>query len=149
MPIVWREQMSVGNDLIDQDHRYLVCLINSIELAMRHQEDSDALLSFVGELVHYTHFHFEREERIQKKMLYPQAGTHREVHQEILAHIGELQADVREYHEHVRDGTLVEGERELVIQRVMLLLREWVLDHVLKHDKRMEPYLRKLPANFE
>ena len=149
MPIIWRDQMSVGNDLIDQDHRYLFCLINSIELAMRHENDTDALLVFVGQLVKYTRFHFEREESIQKKALYPQLGSHHDVHQEILNHIGELEQDVREYHEHCRAGTLVDGEREMITQRVMLLLREWVLDHVLKDDKRMEPYLRKLPANFE
>ena len=149
MPIIWRNQMSVGNDLIDQDHRYLFCLINSIELAMRHEDDTDALLVFVGQLVKYTQFHFEREESIQKKALYPQSGSHHDVHQEILGHIGELERDVREYHEHSRAGALVDGEREMITQRVMLLLREWVLDHVLKDDKRMEPYLRKLPANFE
>lgn len=149
MPIIWREQMSVGNDLIDQDHRYLFCLINSIELALRHDEDTDALVVFMGQLTQYTHTHFQREETIQKNMLYPQSQSHREVHQEILVHIGELESDIREYHAHKKAGSLVDGERDMVIQRVMMLLREWVLDHVLKHDKRMEPYLRKLPPNFQ
>jgi hemerythrin len=149
MPIIWREQMSVGNDLIDQDHRYLFCLINSIELALKHEEDVDAMLVFVQQLVAYTHFHFQREESIQKKALYPQSGSHQDIHRKILEHIGELEQDIREFHQHCKDGSLVDGEREMITQRIMMLLREWVLDHVLKDDKRMEPYLRKLPPNFE
>ena len=39
--IVWREQkMSVGNTMIDADHRYLMCLINTVELALRSRHES-------------------------------------------------------------------------------------------------------------
>ena len=148
MPIVWRDQMSVGNELIDQDHRYLLCLVNSIELAIRHGEDSDALLAFVRQLVQYTHFHFEREEGIQKRALYPQAASHHVTHQEILGHLRQIEQNVADLHQHATGNSLVDGEHEIVTGEVMQLLREWILDHVLKDDKRMEPYLRKLPPNF-
>lgn len=148
MPIVWRDLMSVGNDLIDQDHRYLICLVNSIELAAKHDEDTEALVSFVQQLVQYTHFHFEREESIQKHALYPQAAAHHHIHQEILLHLKQIELDATELNQHVKDMTLVDGEREIVVGEIMQLLRVWVLDHVLKEDKRMEPYLRKLPSNF-
>lgn len=149
MPLVWRDQMSVGNDLIDQDHRYLICLVNSIELVLKHGDDAEALSAFVQQLVSYTQFHFRREEMIQKKMLYPQLGAHANTHNEILTHVQKLQQDVLEHHQHVKDSVWVENEREMITQRVMNLLREWVLNHLLVEDKRMEPYLRKLPANFE
>ncbi len=144
MPIIWRDQMSVGNDLIDQDHRYLLCLVNSVELAIRHSEDSEDLLSFVAQLVQYTHFHFEREERIQKTVLYPQASSHHDTHQEILAHLRQIELDVSELNQHALGNKLVVGEWEMVTGAVVQLLREWILEHVLKDDKRMEPYLRKL-----
>jgi hemerythrin len=149
MPIIWRAQMSVGNDLIDQDHRYLFCLVNSIELALKLDEDTEALLTLVRQLADYSRFHFQREETIQRKVSYPQLAHHAQVHQTLLENIGQLEKDVREYHEHASAGTLVDGERDLVTQSVMQLLRAWILDHVLKEDKRMENYLRKMPPNFE
>ncbi len=149
MPIVWRDQISVGNDLVDQDHRYLMCLINSIELALRQDDGTEPLVLFVKQLVDYTRFHFVREENIQKKAKYPNYAEHLKVHQEILVQIGQLEQDVLEYHQHAKEGSLVDGEREMITQNTMQLLREWVLDHVLKDDKRMEPFLRKLPPNFE
>jgi hemerythrin len=60
-----------------------------------------------------------------------------------------MEQDVLEYHQHVRDGVWVADEQETITQLVMQLLRPWVLDHVLKEDKRMEHDLRKMPANFE
>ena len=44
MPVVWRDEMSVGNDHIDRDHRYLLCLFNSIELALSHENKDELLL---------------------------------------------------------------------------------------------------------
>ena len=42
--IVWREQkMSVGNTMIDADHRYLMCLINTVELALRSESYRDVI----------------------------------------------------------------------------------------------------------
>ena len=67
MPIMWRDQISVGNDAIDQDHKYLICLINSVELALSHEDTVKHLPIFIGQLVEYTKEHFIREEEIQKK----------------------------------------------------------------------------------
>ena len=89
MPIVWREQISVGNNVIDQDHKYLICLINSVELALKHEDTMEYLPTFVQQLVAYTRDHFTREEAIQKKALYPLIKEHKREHEEILAQIRE------------------------------------------------------------
>lgn len=34
MSIIWRPQMSVGNEIIDTEHRYLLCLVNTLELSL-------------------------------------------------------------------------------------------------------------------
>ncbi len=47
MPIVWRNEMSIGNDLIDQDHKYLLCIFNSIELACRMKKKMNLYPSFL------------------------------------------------------------------------------------------------------
>ena len=35
MPIFWRPQFRIGQDDIDADHRYLILLINTVELVLR------------------------------------------------------------------------------------------------------------------
>lgn len=38
MPIFWRPQLKIGHEEIDADHRYLVLLINTVELVLRFPE---------------------------------------------------------------------------------------------------------------
>ena len=39
MPIFWRPQFRIGHDDIDADHRYLILLINTVELVLRFPDD--------------------------------------------------------------------------------------------------------------
>lgn len=41
MPLEWREQLSVGNDLIDSDHKYLIEIINQAENGLKRKRLSE------------------------------------------------------------------------------------------------------------
>ena len=41
MPIVWRKAMSVGNDLIDHDHHFMVNFLNTIELLLQKPDQKE------------------------------------------------------------------------------------------------------------
>lgn len=90
--IVWREKMSVGHAVIDADHRYLLCLVSSVELAMRTNEPLDELLD---QLIDYAQFHFKREEHIQLDVRYPNAERHRHEHRQLAAQLSETVAKLR------------------------------------------------------
>ena len=134
MPIVWRDQMSVGNEHIDQDHKYLICLFNSIELALSNEKKDELLPMFFDQLLEYTKVHFDREERIQLKMQYPGHYEHKQKHQEIVQSLMEVNAELQlgvEYRDDLLD-----------------LIRTWVVDHLIVTDQALKPYLKKLPKDF-
>ena len=136
MPILWRNEMSVENDLIDQDHRYLLCLFNSIELILSDKGLSDHLPFYFDQLLEYTQFHFDREEKIQIKSNYPGAYEHKLKHKEIIQRLEEVTEAIRNGDSGVKDN-LVE------------LVREWVIDHVVQADKEMTSHLRQFPRNYQ
>jgi len=148
VPIVWREQISVGNDIIDQDHKYLICLINSVELALKQEDTLEYLPVYIRQLVAYTKEHFTREEGIQKKALYPLAREHKRAHAEILSKLGDLEKLVKAYIDKKQKDLLGLDEEAELNQKIMELARFWILEHLLKEDKRMEYYLRKLPRSL-
>ena len=148
MAIVWREQMSVGNDVIDLDHKYLICLMNSVELALKHEDTLELLPVFTHQLVSYTEEHFAREEDIQKKAQYPLAAEHKREHSELIAKLGNLTYIVDDFTDKKSKGELDLKEEEEMNQKILELARQWILEHVIREDKRMEYYLRKLPRNF-
>jgi len=148
VPIMWRDQMSVGNDAIDQDHKYLICLINSVELALSHEDTVEHLPIFIGQLVDYTEEHFIREEEIQKKARYMDINEHRREHEDILVKLMDLKQLVATYIENKKQSRLGKEEESVMSEKIISLARHWVLDHVLKTDKSMEHYLRKFPPTF-
>lgn len=130
--ILWRDQMSVGNTLIDQDHRYLVCLINSIELALRSHVPLNELESLLGSLSEYADIHFAREEEIMQAMKYPQLVEHKNHH--LL-----LKMDFRRLEAEISDAYRGEQLAESTARHITELLRNWLLNHVIKEDMLMKP----------
>ena len=65
MGLQWRDQLSVGNDLIDGDHKYLIDIINKVEVSMKANNRAE-LMALLDELGHYGKTHFEREELVAK-----------------------------------------------------------------------------------
>jgi len=38
MALVWRDQLSVGNNVIDSDHKHLIEIINKVEQSLQEKE---------------------------------------------------------------------------------------------------------------
>lgn len=136
MPILWRDEMSVGNDLIDQDHRYLLCLFNSVELILSSNELQDQLPFYFDQLLDYTKFHFDREEKIQLKSDYSGYYEHKKKHVEIVQRLEELNEELKS------------GKTDLE-KDLLALVREWIVDHLIKVDKDLAPHLRQFPSNYQ
>ena len=163
--------MSVGNMYIDDQHRYLLCLMNTIELALRDSTNKDILKDSIEQLIDYTKYHFDYEERLQAKIKLPKMMEHKMKHQKIMADIDSIKAQLdalmgteEKFDEAVEDAAgkeisdnelnaLLEDDlgsdsKELDLNQLTALVRHWVIDHVLGEDMKMKPYLSKLPKNF-
>ena len=136
MPIFWREEMGVGHDLVDSDHRYLICLINTVELSMVSKDDNETIRMAIDQLEDYTRMHFTREEFLQERIRFPQRQAHRIRHRELIdtlrafkTKIPSLAFDSDHYHQ--------------TVEKLAGFLRNWLLDHVIKEDLLMKPHIQK------
>ena len=130
MPIEWRDGMAIGFKAIDDDHRQLIATINEFEGC---PDFSHAEIA-AKKLFKYTHEHFQREESLQALMRYPLADAHHEAHEVILNNL----KDLIRTHFMAKSG---ERDERAAIDRLTALMREWIVEHVLKTDIRMKPYL--------
>jgi len=140
MPVMWRNQMSVGNDRIDQDHRYLLCLINTIEFALSTGEHSDILVTALDQLDYYTKDHFSREERLMIKISYPKYPDQKQAHELLISQLSEIRQKILT----VQENPDMRG----IIPDITELLRNWLLDHVLKDDMLMKPFFEKYSFDY-
>lgn len=76
--------MSVGNDEIDNDHKYLIRLINTIEAAVNCCVCVEVLKSSGGQLMSYTKDHFEREQKLQVNIHFQFRDAHKQEHEKLI-----------------------------------------------------------------
>ncbi len=140
MTILWRSQLNTGNQTIDAEHRFLVCLINTVELAIRTGEGAEVIGDAVAQLSNYTRDHFDHEERIMVALKYPRYEQHRAAHAALKARLQELSREVA-----ACAGKELPKES---IDKLMALLRAWLIDHIIKEDSLMKPMLAKQDPRF-
>lgn len=140
MPIFWRPQLRIGNEDIDSDHRYLILLINTVELVLRFPENPKHVEAALEELHRYAETHFEREERIQIAWGYRHLDDHKNEHRRLMEALEALMAKVKQT---LADPTAGPEAIEAQSQDITGFLRKWLVDHVLKSDMQMCDLFKK------
>jgi hemerythrin len=137
MTLIWSEQLSVGNAVIDFEHRNLIGMINSVEHALR-SGDEHALLHAFKLLTDYVRLHFMNEEKIAQAAEFPvehHQQTHRYLEKELQYIREELEA---------KSGMWSEG----AVDHFTRMLGNWMMDHVSGEDRLLKPALQARPYDF-
>ena len=136
MPLLWRSQFSVGNDLIDSDHQYLLEIINKAEVSLQ-AVNAIELSRLLDELSKYASSHFEREELLARAVGYPKAD------QLNLSH-NLLTDQMTKFRDELGDTWTQAG-----VKAFTTFLRDWLINHVIKEDMLMKPWLIKHSPRFD
>lgn len=138
MTVVWREQLRVGNDIIDDDHRHLIDIINRIGTGLK-SGDPASIHTDLQHLHDYSLQHFEREEGIAFAVGYERASRLQHAHLELMERLATIRC------------AFVNTERAWSSQlgrEFHDFLRNWLIDHVIKEDMLMKTDLQKYPPGF-
>jgi len=126
--ILWTQNMSVGIDAIDHDHRVLLALVNQIS-SPENRGDQTAVEFVLDELLGYTALHFSREEALLEQAGYPDLENHRRIHRAMIEEVREMQC------------------RQMVAFTPRLgddlhrFLGNWLTSHILGEDQCYVPYM--------
>jgi hemerythrin-like metal-binding protein len=124
--------MAIDGAVIDTDHRHLVDIVNSFA---RHRSQGRAVteaMDCLRSLKFYAETHFAREERLQRLVNYPQHAEQRREHQQMTKAVDEMIWKV--------ERALDNDDVARVADELALLLRRWLLNHIIVHDLGMKPY---------
>lgn len=138
MSIAWRDAMSVGEEMVDSDHKHLLDLINAFEIAIAGKIDHKKVARVLLGLVEYTGEHFAREEELQLAIRYPYHESHRRAHRDVLRKLSDI---VGEYTK-ATEGPV----RDRMVRDLANFLKEWLVDHIIQSDLRMKPYVLQMQA---
>ena len=82
--IEWNERLSVGDELIDGQHKQLLKKLNDLSKSIEKGEGIETVNRTLDFMIDYTNFHFNTEENRMKKEKYPELEYHRDQHQEFV-----------------------------------------------------------------
>lgn len=132
--IKWKDEYSVGITHIDQDHKKLINLLNQFTLAYEHAMSEEFEKQALDELVNYTVYHFEREEKMMQENDYPDFIEHKAKHQEMIAQVKEFSA-------------LYDKNGHNALKEVSEFLTVWLINHINGTDKEYSQYLNDRGVN--
>jgi hemerythrin-like metal-binding protein len=126
--LVWSQEMAVGNELIDSQHRMLVLLLRKLELAYQNKLDHKVIVGLCLEIKKFTDFHFLSEENVMREIGYPGLERHAQGHSHLLFEI-----DV--WVKKVNQGTEAPSA-------LLRMVRLWLLGHIEGDDLRIADYIK-------
>lgn len=124
----WSEQYSVGIVRLDDQHRKIFQLLNTLRQAMLEKKSEQVLTQIVNELAQYAKTHFASEEAYFQMYAYPEREAHKREHDAFVQKVRQFQEE------------LIRGRATLTVD-VFKFLSDWVKHHVLGSDKKYGPYL--------
>jgi hemerythrin len=131
MAYQWDSSLETGHELIDNQHKQLVSMVNNLLDACRSGKGSQEIAKTMDFLTGYTIKHFMDEEKIQIKYNYPDYLVHKRYHDEFKVMVGDLTRRL-----------IREGPTEEFINEVSFRIGDWLLNHIKGDDFRMAAYIK-------
>jgi len=125
----WDESFEGGIAEIDSQHIKLVEMINDLHDAMMVGKGADLLGSLLEQLIDYTEYHFDEEEKIFEKNGFPDLAYHKEEHRILTEQVKTFMSR----HDEGLFKNAVKANR---------FLRDWLMNHILEKDMKAMAYIK-------
>lgn len=126
----WKDEYSVGVQLIDTQHKKLVDLLNSLHEAMAQGKGQNILGDILNQLALYTKTHFSTEEKYMQQFNYSNYTEHKKEHDDLIAQVTEIK-------------TKYDSGQGLLTLKTMSFLKDWLTKHILGSDKAYAPCFKE------
>jgi len=128
--INWTDELSVGVELFNNDHKQLISLANRLHDSITVGSQQAVLVPILDELVNYTKFHFGREEKMMIKYAYPDYIKHKFEHDALIE-------KVHDYSDQVSSG------KTSISLSLIGFLKEWLVNHIMVTDMKYKTFFDK------
>ena len=126
--LTWEDKFSVGVKEVDDQHQKLISIINSLYVARKNNRPHDELERIFREVIYYTDYHFDEEEKMLKENDYSDFEDHRKKHLE-------LTGEVNSFSDRLQAGDID------AYDDLLYFLGNWWSNHILVIDKSYGPHI--------
>lgn len=127
--LFWTEELSVGNERLDSQHKRMMSIFNDLHHAVRHDAVESMLGPTLVKLEKLANQHFADEETYMEEIGYPERQNHKQIHRQ-------MKREVKEMVSHRESG---EGIKPV---ELLNMLVDWLTRHIQEHDKHYTEWAR-------
>lgn len=128
--IKWDGSLSVGVDLIDEQHQMWIQRFNELSSAVEQNLGIEKTMKTLDFLCDYTDFHFSTEEKHMVALDYPGLDFHKSQHEELKSTLANLVEDFKE-----------DGSTEALANYLNTFLVNWLVKHIKDVDQKFGDFL--------
>lgn len=92
----WSDKLDVGVSSMNNQHQYLLDLMNKLYEGNNNGDDFDSLLPLLISLKEFTIQHFQEEEIYMESINYSGLASHKLIHQQLLNKLNEQESEILE-----------------------------------------------------
>lgn len=135
----WTEDLAVGIETIDKQHKELFKRINNLVAAIKQHRCKDEIDGTIGFLEEYARFHFSEEEKRMGESGYKNLPEHRRDHDVYLRNIRELKEQAL-----IPRVTGMSYELSVAANQMVV---DWIVTHIMKADRKFGEYVKSGSPN--
>ncbi len=129
--IQWNNDLSIGNELIDEQHKMLIKHLNDLNIAIEFHNSVTQIGKTLDFLIKYTDFHFSEEEKLMSDNNYPGLEHQKIKHEEFKTTLNDL---VEYFNE--------DGATHKLAESIDTLLVNWLIKHICAVDLELGIFLK-------
>ncbi len=133
--IIWRKHYETGINILDEEHKQLLNLINLVYSAIRDKKGPSVIAAVLTDLERYTVDHFQHEEKLLEKYGYPDFQAHLQKHKAFINELKDKKAKM-------------DSDQDELAKELLRFMREWLVNHIMVMDKNYGPFLEARVGRF-
>lgn len=126
LKVQWTDALCTGNKAIDNQHKYLIDIINDLAHVIETGQAAQSMKKIVNLLQYYTEWHFCKEEDCMNRLKCPAAGRNKEAHAQFIATFLAFRAEL--------EGG---GDSNEIATRMYKTLVAWLVQHIQGIDANL------------
>jgi hemerythrin len=133
--VKWSDEYSMGINLIDEQHKGLIDLINELfnHVTGNKAEEKEYFQEVIEQAVQYVKFHFATEEKYMTSIGFPGYAEHKKAHEQFVLTVITTIKDFNE-------------GNKMTLENFANFLKDWVLTHIAKVDMQYSKFDRSLKS---
>jgi len=125
--LVWTDEYSVGVKSLDEQHKKIIELINTLIEHHNDSVDSDTIFNVLQEMMKYAQKHLDDEEKLLEGYEYPDLMRHTSVHVAYLERVSEFSFEVMAHNNDIS-------------AKLLEFLKDWWIQHILHEDMQYRSF---------